>query len=228
MTENIHTAINKVMREVGYVQKEKAGGLPYSFAGEAQLIAALRPHMVENDIIMFVANKPEVTSEVFTTTKGTAMNRVMMTCMIRFQHAPSQTAIDVYAVGEGMDAGDKATNKAATGAYKYALRQTFCIETGDDPDKQPSQEQERNSPTPGLVDGNWHSGNASTVRSFLSSHEIINDDANANHIAQLMNLSPFKPGGKLDIEWFKIYRKRRDEGLSSKEAADTANSEWED
>jgi hypothetical protein len=41
--------------------------------------------------------------------------------------------------------GDKATAKAMTGAYKYALRQTFCIETGDDPDKDPSVDQERAS-----------------------------------------------------------------------------------
>jgi len=30
-----------------------------------------------------------------------------------------------------------------TGAYKYALRQTFLIETGDDPDKTQSADQER-------------------------------------------------------------------------------------
>ena len=39
--------------------------------------------------------------------------------------------------GEGSDTGDKASNKALTGAYKYALRQTFCIETGDDPASTP-------------------------------------------------------------------------------------------
>ena len=34
------------------------------------------------------------------------------------------------------------TPKALTGAYKYALRQAFLLETGDDPDRQPSHEQE--------------------------------------------------------------------------------------
>ncbi|CAK0779069.1 hypothetical protein CCP3SC15_6260001 [Gammaproteobacteria bacterium] len=46
--------------------------------------------------------------------------------------------------------------------YKYALRQTFCIETGDDPDKSPSQQQERAQPhadkpaqEPAAVDGSF-------------------------------------------------------------------------
>src|SRR3990167_1905296 len=34
--------------------------------------------------------------------------------------------------------GDKSVNKAMTGMLKYALRQTFLIETGDDPDTAPS------------------------------------------------------------------------------------------
>ena len=43
-------------------------------------------------------------------------------------------------MGEGMDAGDKASNKAMAVALKYALFQTFCIPTeemaDDDPDRQ--------------------------------------------------------------------------------------------
>ena len=39
-------------------------------------------------------------------------------------------------VGEGMDSGDKAANKAMAIAHKYALLQTFCIPTEEqkDPD----------------------------------------------------------------------------------------------
>lgn len=36
--------------------------------------------------------------------------------------------------GEAMDSGDKATNKAMSAAYKYALFQTFCIPTEGDND----------------------------------------------------------------------------------------------
>jgi hypothetical protein len=47
MSENIHQAINAVMNEVGYVKKIRSAGVNYSFAGEAALIAAIRPSMVE-------------------------------------------------------------------------------------------------------------------------------------------------------------------------------------
>ena len=137
---NITEAINAVMAEVGYVQKQRTGTLGYSFAGEAALIEALRPHMVEQGICCYVAGVRDVVREEYTTSKGATMNLTRLIATVRFVHAPSQTSIDTEAVGEGADTGDKGANKASTGAYKYALRQTFCIETGDDPDGFPSQE----------------------------------------------------------------------------------------
>lgn len=147
MTENgsseIGVAILKVMSEVGYVQKERKGGLNYSFASEAALIAALRPAMIKHGIFCYVTDLPQIEQEEFVTTKGTNMNRATAHGIVRFIHPESATWIDVHAMGEGMDAGDKAGNKAATGLLKYALRQTFLIETGDDPDGTSSAEREK-------------------------------------------------------------------------------------
>lgn len=44
----------------------------------------------------------------------------------------------IESFGEALDAGDKATSKAMTAAYKYAVIQAFCIpvEGGDDADSQ--------------------------------------------------------------------------------------------
>lgn len=137
--KNIHEAINAIMQEVGYVKKQRSAGLNYSFAGEAALIEALRPTMVENGVYCYVKEISDVSRIEYTTAKGSQMVNVALTAKIEFTHAPSQTSIIVTSRGEGSDSGDKATNKAATGAYKYALRQTFCIETGDDPDKDPSR-----------------------------------------------------------------------------------------
>ena len=135
----IHEAINKVMDEVGYVKKSKAANLNYSFAGEAALIAALRPAMVENGIYMSVSKVHNITRENYTTAKGTAMVNTVIHATVKFTHTSGES-IEVDAVGEGSDSGDKSANKAMTGLYKYALRQTFCIETGDDPDKYASEE----------------------------------------------------------------------------------------
>lgn len=143
--KNIHEAINEVMQEVGYVQKGKPQGsqLNYTYAGERALIQALRPSMVSHGIYMYVKQVKDVKREQYTTAKGTQMTNSTITAVVSFVHAPSNTYIDAESTGEGSDSGDKSQNKAMTGLYKYALRQTFCIETGDDPDQFSSDEQER-------------------------------------------------------------------------------------
>jgi hypothetical protein len=142
MEKTIHEAILAVMQEVGYVQKKRSQGLNYSYAGEAALIEAIRPSMVEHGIYMYLKEIVKVNRENYVTSKGTAMANTLIQGTVRFAHVSGEF-IDVQAVGEGADAGDKSANKASTGLYKYAIRQTFCIETGDDPDKYPSEEQSR-------------------------------------------------------------------------------------
>ena len=136
---NIHTAILAVYGQIGYVQKTRVGGLNYSFAGETALIAALRPAMIEAGIVMHVQTVANVEHFQFETAKGSVQNVTLIHATVRFTHAASGTFIDVQSIGEGADVGDKSGNKSMTGAYKYALRQTFCIETGDDPDAHASE-----------------------------------------------------------------------------------------
>jgi hypothetical protein len=138
--KNIHEAIVAVMNEVGYVQKMKAAALNYTFAGEAALISAIRPWLVHYGVYVHVAEVTEFAQLQYETANGKPMLNTTLRVTMRFTHAPSGTYIDVDARGEGSDSGDKSSNKALTGAYKYALRQTFCIETGDDPDKEASEQ----------------------------------------------------------------------------------------
>ncbi len=140
--DTIQKAIWAVMCEISYVQKQKSPQLNYTFAGEAALIRALRPYMEKYGMIMQVINQTGVDFETYTTKSGSPMNRTRLLATMRFTHAPSGTYIDVTAPGEGADIGDKSGNKANTCAYKYALRQTFVIETGDDPDEDPSEKQQ--------------------------------------------------------------------------------------
>lgn len=141
--DNIGAAILAVMNEVGYVQKERTAGLNYSYASEAALIAALRPAMLKAGVICFIAELQEIERGGYVTKGGTAMNTTHLHGIVRFEHPASETFRDVHAIGEGADPGDKSGNKAATGLLKYALRQTFLIETGDDPDTSASESQER-------------------------------------------------------------------------------------
>lgn len=134
--ETITQAISAIYASInGYVQKTRSDGLRYSFASEADLIAKLRPAMVEHGVSVHVHEYTDIERSVVTTAKGASMNVCTLRAVVRFVHGPSGTFLDVQALGEGADSGDKAANKAMTCAYKYALRQTFAIETGDDPDQ---------------------------------------------------------------------------------------------
>lgn len=143
---NIHEAIVAVYEKIGYVPKRgeiASGSLRYNFAGEADFIAAIRPEMIIAGIYQYPESMLVLSNDRLETRRvGTNGQefisyqfRVVVQVGYRFTHAPSGTSILVPAFGEGMDSGDKALNKAMTGANKYALRQTFMIETGDDPDK---------------------------------------------------------------------------------------------
>ena len=87
----------------------------------------------------------------YQTLKGGLLNHVVAAVTYRLTHAPSGESEDCQVLGEASDAGDKAAPKALTGAYKYFLRQTFLIETGDDPGRYASADQEAapaNKPAP--------------------------------------------------------------------------------
>lgn len=146
MSANIHEAIMEVYAKVGYVQKQagKPGsGLSYTYASETGLIEALRPAMIAAGIYVQVLGVGQIFRETYQSQAGRPVNRTAIVAAVRFTHAASATFIDVEAGGEGADSGDKSFPKAMTGAFKYALRQTFCIETGDDPDHESSDGQAR-------------------------------------------------------------------------------------
>jgi len=140
--KNIQEALHGVYSEVGYVQKQKSAGLNYSFAGESEFIQEIRPALINHGITMYVKSMDDLRNETYTTKNGSVMMRSIVHATVRFQHV-TQTYVDVEAYGEGSDTGDKSVNKAMTDCYKYALRQTFMIATGDDPDKEASQERKQ-------------------------------------------------------------------------------------
>ena len=63
----------------------------------------------------------------------------LVICKIKFTfYAEDGSHIESIIIGEGLDTGDKATNKAMAIAYKYACFQVFCIPTEEmvDPDSE--------------------------------------------------------------------------------------------
>jgi hypothetical protein len=128
-----------VNADVGYCLKTTSKGLNYSYASEAELIAALRPAMTEHGLTIDPVDMELVSRTEYQTARKHTMFTSIIKCTYRLQHV-SGTHEDIVVFGEGADIGDKGLPKAMTCALKYALRQSFLIETGDDPDKFISQE----------------------------------------------------------------------------------------
>jgi hypothetical protein len=139
MAENgkIYEAISNVMAEIGAISKEKKNlQQGFMYRGIDDVMNALQPALVKHKV--FIA--PEVLSEQReerTTQKGGVMFSVRLEISYKF-YATDGSFVETKVIGEAMDSGDKATNKAMSIAYKYACFQVFCIPTEEmiDPDNE--------------------------------------------------------------------------------------------
>lgn len=133
----IYKAINKVMSEVGFIGKDsKNQSQGFKYRGIDAVMNALNPALIRNGVFA-VPEVLEQTREERTNSKGTTLIYSIMKIRYRF-YAEDGSNVECVVIGEGMDSGDKASNKAMSVAFKYACFQTFCIPTEemmDDPDK---------------------------------------------------------------------------------------------
>jgi hypothetical protein len=121
-------AVCCVMSDVGVVQKTgKNTHGRYSYASELDLLAALQPAMARHGLAIMLVSVDGVGDR----SNGKA-DVIVLRCTYRLAHKSGEWML-VQSLGTGMN-GDKAEYAAMTGAYKYALRQTFAVPTGDDPD----------------------------------------------------------------------------------------------
>jgi hypothetical protein len=143
ITPNIDTAIEAVYKRIGYVKKTGKtviGKSSYSYASESDLIEALRPIMVQEGITMRPHKIKKIKMKLLENINEYQKKEIICFYSAKYiyklVHAASNTSTKVEAVGLGVDKnGDKSAYKAATGAEKYALSQTFLLARGDDPEK---------------------------------------------------------------------------------------------
>lgn len=143
-TPKIFSAINAVMRDLGAVTKDKRNQQQgFNYRGVDDVMNALNPQMVKHNLFCV----PEVIRqerEERKTVKGN--NLIYSIVTMRYTlYAEDGSSIQAVVVGEGMDSGDKATNKAMAISYKYAMFQIFSIpteETAPEPDKDTPDESE--------------------------------------------------------------------------------------
>lgn len=132
---NIYESIAAVMASIGAVGKDSENQQQgFMFRGIDAVMNAINPALVKHKIFI-VPEILEQTREERTNAKGTTL--IYSICKIKYTFfAEDGSSVFAIVIGEGMDTGDKATNKAMSIAFKYACFQVFCIPTEEmvDPD----------------------------------------------------------------------------------------------
>jgi hypothetical protein len=133
---NVYKAINAVQRALaadGISKSRKNTQQGYSFRGIDDIYNAVSALLANNGLCIL----PRVLSRDCVerqSAKGGALFYV--TCEVEFDFvcAEDGSKHTVKTYGEAMDSADKATNKAMSAAYKYAVMQAFAIPTEGDND----------------------------------------------------------------------------------------------
>lgn len=132
----IFALLPKVADEIGAVTKDKRNtqGSGFMYRGVDDVMNALHPIIAKYGITIV----PEVLNyarEERTTKSGATLLYSILKMKYTFFASDGSNVMAVV-LGEAMDSGDKASNKAMSIAFKYACFQVFCIPTEEmeDPD----------------------------------------------------------------------------------------------
>ena len=124
----IYGALAKVMGEVGVVGKSRKNPQQgYQFRGIDDVVAEVQEVLARHGVVV----APRVIDrerEMIATKSGGTMASVRLLVEHTF-YAADGSSVVATTLGEAMDSGDKASNKAMSAALKYALTETLMIPT---------------------------------------------------------------------------------------------------
>jgi len=135
MAHMIFKKMSEVMKDVKAVTKDQKNVQQgFKFRGIDQFVNALYPALTKHGVFM----TPRATQfnqglkEVTRSSGKTGVDKHVAIMMEYDFFAEDGSKVTVGPIpAEGLDSGDKATNKALSAALKYALIQTFCVPTED-------------------------------------------------------------------------------------------------
>lgn len=134
MANLIYKKMNDVMKEIGFVGKNQQNTAQgFKFRGIDDMINALYPALCKHGVFMTtdVLEKQETIKEVERSSGKKGVDKHVALTMRYTFNAEDGSNVSSTVAAEGLDSGDKATNKALSAALKYALIQTFSIPTLD-------------------------------------------------------------------------------------------------
>lgn len=129
--KKIHKAMQAVMHDVCVTGIGKDGhnkDQNFRFRGIEQAMNALAPLLVKHGIVCVPRHgKPERFDRI--TKSGGTLSFVTSQSEFDLVSVEDGSLVTIVTNGEGMDSSDKATNKAMSSAFKYALFQAFVVPT---------------------------------------------------------------------------------------------------
>ena len=130
-----------IMGECSHVAKDGFNDYhKYKYASAAGVLETINAALVKHKVASVVT--PAILSSYdVTNAKGNVEHQVTVGCNIMLIDSESGESIDLYGIGTGQDAGDKAVMKAETAAIKYAYLLSMAISTGDDPEADSSTDE---------------------------------------------------------------------------------------
>ena len=176
-TKKIYPAMIKALQEVEAIGKNKRNQQQgFQYRGVDDAMNELHGVFASCGIFC-VPEVLEQTREDRQTAKGGNLIYSIMKVKFTF-YADDGSSVSSVVIGEGMDSGDKASNKALSVAFKYAVFQAFCIPTeAVDPDattpptskptQQPKQPAQPAKPTQ-KQPSRWTAEQGEEMRNLLS------------------------------------------------------------
>ena len=121
-------AVQKGLAKEGITKDKRNAQQGYNFRGIDDVYNALCSLLSDNGLVVIPRTMARETIER-QTKNGGALFYVTVDMEFDFVAAEDGSKHTARTFGEAMDSADKATNKAMSAAYKYAMFQTFCIPT---------------------------------------------------------------------------------------------------
>lgn len=128
MSGEIYAALAKVMSQVGAVTKARRNeSQKYQFRGIDDVVAHVQQVMADNGVVC-IPRVIERERELLDSKSGGKMASVRLLVEHTF-FAKDGSSVVCTTLGEAMDSGDKASNKAMSAALKYCLTEALLIPT---------------------------------------------------------------------------------------------------